>query len=1037
MTDIQIIHSKRQLPRKRRDNSSPFRNLTIKLGRIFAIASLSFLILFGALSWRISHSPLSIPFAKGFIEGALQGESGSILNIKSAELIWMGWRQPLSVRLRSVSMKNPGGDPVAYLPEISVGFSIPHLFALQLVPKKAVLIDPKIVLVRSPGGAFSFSLSESSVFESDDDNKVFEDVSFLRDMQTIDVREADIIVQDQLRESTWNLVDVDAVLTREADGIGFSGRVPLGYASVGVAARLSETGNRVELTLSNLETEKVLKFLPTLSEGNRQFFNLFDVPVNGRLILDFSKIINDPIAGSQLQLKKFDFDLYGGPGVVRLSQFGYADHVVSMVELTGNVTQDQTASVHLKNLSMDFGALKTKIKGSLVGNKIDVDATLSDLKIDTLEKYWPSDLAKNPREWVTENLSKGDIVEGKLYYKGQVSSGVAGLRVEPQDIRGTLLYEGLTVKYMDGMPPVENVSGIAQFKNDRFDLNLNNGVLKGVSLKSGVVELTNLYDERPMADIDLFVEGPLEKVFSVINTPRLGYIDKLGIEQEKAAGFVNMSLNFKLPLLSNLPMQDVGIHVKGDVKKFSYKDFAKGYSISHGDLGLDLTGKGMKIMGPANINDVAVNVEWKEPFDNGESEISLTSKLRPEDLKALNLGAPEIFDGKVFADVFVSGNTKNMQAKINLDFENASLNLLGWKKQQKTPGRLFSTLRLKNNEVIKINNLTATSPGLEIQADAKRASNGWLMTNIRKANIGKTSLSGLVQRSPKGALDIALKGKQFDGAFLLEGMDGGDDVSFPPLSLKGNFERVSLAGSGQDVGGVDVEWVYDGEKSSKLIFGGTLASSKKVEVGIYPDSSGKGRSRRLWVYSDDAGAFLREVGLYENIMGGVISIAGFFDDVAKIPSLKGKLVVEDFRLVRAPTVMQLLNVASLHGAQDNLRGKGIKFDKMEAPFKKSGADVSFEDAVLNGPSIGFTAKGNYNSKSQNINLSGLLIPANTLNKVLGNIPLVGQVLTGFKKEGIIAVSYDVKGDVSSPKITVNPLTALVPGVIRDLFGGGS
>ena len=63
------------------------------------------------------------------------------------------------------------------------------------------------------------------------------------------------------------------------------------------------------------------------------------------------------------------------------------------------------------------------------------------------------------------------------------------------------------------------------------------------------------------------------------------------------------------------------------------------------------------------------------------------------------------------------------------------------------------------------------------------------------------------------------------------------------------------------------------------------------------------------------------------------------------------------------------------------------------------------------------------------------MPAYTLNALLGRIPLIGNILTGGEGGGVIAVDYSLSGPLDEPKIQVNPLSALAPGILRNLLRG--
>ena len=72
----------------------------------------------------------------------------------------------------------------------------------------------------------------------------------------------------------------------------------------------------------------------------------------------------------------------------------------------------------------------------------------------------------------------------------------------------------------------------------------------------------------------------------------------------------------------------------------------------------------------------------------------------------------------------------------------------------------------------------------------------------------------------------------------------------------------------------------------------------------------------------------------------------------------------------------------------------------------------------------------YVEKDKLVSLRGTLVPATTLNKVIGSLPLIGKILVGDKTgEGIFGVSFKVKGPPKKLKTTVNPIKTLTPRFI--------
>ena len=91
--------------------------------------------------------------------------------------------------------------------------------------------------------------------------------------------------------------------------------------------------------------------------------------------------------------------------------------------------------------------------------------------------------------------------------------------------------------------------------------------------------------------------------------------------------------------------------------------------------------------------------------------------------------------------------------------------------------------------------------------------------------------------------------------------------------------------------------------------------------------------------------------------------------------------------------------------------------------------MNIEDALAIGPAISILLNG-YVDKGKVVSLRGTLVPATTLNKVIGSLPLIGKILVGKKTgEGIFGVSFKIKGPPKDLKTTVNQIKTLTPRFI--------
>jgi hypothetical protein len=88
-----------------------------------------------------------------------------------------------------------------------------------------------------------------------------------------------------------------------------------------------------------------------------------------------------------------------------------------------------------------------------------------------------------------------------------------------------------------------------------------------------------------------------------------------------------------------------------------------------------------------------------------------------------------------------------------------------------------------------------------------------------------------------------------------------------------------------------------------------------------------------------------------------------------------------------------------------------------------------------GSQVGLTFEGQVDLDDEMLDMQGTVVPAYGVNWAIGQIPLIGALLKGSEGEGAFAVSYTLRGTVGDPSIIVNPLTAITPGFLRELFSG--
>ena len=78
-----------------------------------------------------------------------------------------------------------------------------------------------------------------------------------------------------------------------------------------------------------------------------------------------------------------------------------------------------------------------------------------------------------------------------------------------------------------------------------------------------------------------------------------------------------------------------------------------------------------------------------------------------------------------------------------------------------------------------------------------------------------------------------------------------------------------------------------------------------------------------------------------------------------------------------------------------MTGEGIRFDEFEMNFNNKNKLMTIDEIYALGPAISILMRG-YIESNKLISLRGTLVPATTLNKVIGSLKLIGNILVGKK-----------------------------------------
>jgi hypothetical protein len=179
----------------------------------------------------------------------------------------------------------------------------------------------------------------------------------------------------------------------------------------------------------------------------------------------------------------------------------------------------------------------------------------------------------------------------------------------------------------------------------------------------------------------------------------------------------------------------------------------------------------------------------------------------------------------------------------------------------------------------------------------------------------------------------------------------------------------------------------------------------------------KNQQKVTTFYSEQAKPFVKKYKFIKGFEGGKLD----FYSVKKNKVSHSQLKIYDFNLKELPALTKILTLASLQGIADILSGDGVSFEELEIKFTNKKNLMEIDELYAIGPAISILMDG-YVQKNELVSLRGTLVPATTINKFVGSIPILGDILVGKKTgEGVFGVSFKLKGPPKNIKTTVNPI----------------
>ncbi|MFV0359803.1 AsmA-like C-terminal region-containing protein [Tropicimonas sp.] len=654
------------------------------------------------------------------------------------------------------------------------------------------------------------------------------------------------------------------------------------------------------------------------------------------------------------------------------------------------------------------------------GWHVALDIGLDRMEGRRLMAHWPFAVAPGTRKWIDGHLRGGDLTN--------VAAALRFDQGKRPDIAMTFEFSDARVQPLASLPPITDGAGFASTGRQLFSLSLDAGRIRPpdggiIDISGSDFRIADMSQKPRIAELFWRSRSPVTAALSLLDQPPFGFLGNAGQPVDLAEGSAQLDGRIAFPIRAGIRGRDVDFSVAGRLDAVTSDKAVPGRRIDAETLSLEARSDGLTIAGAARLEDVPLEARFTLPLgaDAPPAHVEGTVEIGGRFVGNLGIGLPP---GMVtgagpgrFAIALPDGTAPEFALDSDLRGVGLAVPGLGWSLAAGAQGRLEVAGRLGKTPVV--DRLLLDAPGLSLQGAVSVAASG----GLDRAVFSRVRLGGW-----------------FDGPVTLTGRGAGTP---PAVRVDGGSVDIRKAsfgggsGSGGGAAGVPISAALDRLVISKSLELAGVRADLDTGGGLSGDFSGQVNGRApvsgtltpgrygstVRLRSDRAGEVFKAAGLFGQANGGTMDLVltpqqgkGEYD---------GRLKVARVRVKSASTLAALANAISVVGLIDELNGSGIFFDDVEAAFRLTPTFVQVTDASGVGPSLGITMQGVYDMARDRLDMQGVFSPLYVVNSI-------GAIFTR-RGEGLFGVNYRMHGPSKSPSVEVNPLSALTPGMFRDLF----
>ncbi|MBZ9676773.1 DUF3971 domain-containing protein [Mesorhizobium sp. ES1-1] len=673
---------------------------------------------------------------------------------------------------------------------------------------------------------------------------------------------------------------------------------------------------------------------------------------------------------------------------------------------------------------------------------ITVAFNVHDMPVSHIKQLWPWFSARSARVWVLNNLFGGRVVDANIQFQvvpGRLGNGVP---IAGNEVFGRFQVEGSRFDTAGRIPPIRDAVGVVGFHGNDVDISLSSGTVfmpsgRTVAASNGTLTIKAANHPPVIGALDIDVDGEAPAIAELASYEPINAMRHVGFLPEDVSGSVTGHVRAEIPLQSGIDTSKLDWLVSLDYSGLSLAKPFEGQTVTDADGSITVDPEKAVISAKAALNGIPAELDLIEPLkDSGPARSRKVALVLDDKIRAAAMpGLTPLLAGTVKVAIDKSGSGDQ---NVSADLTNARLDLpwAGWSKGAGVPATATFVMT-RSGDATTLSDFELDGKTFSVDGNIVLVNGALSSARFSKVTLNRgDDVAVSVKRSGKGyAVDVS--GSALDARSLIKQFTSDVDTATKTtgsnsISVSADIARLN-GFHDEQLSNLKLDYSATGSRVNGLRVSATASSGAAITIS---NTTGGGQ-RSLNVQSADAGAILRFLNVYEHMEGGSITLA--LSGSSEGP-MTGKVDTTNFFVVNEPKLASIVSTTpagdnrSLNQAvKGNLDTSRVKFERGYAEINKGSGYLRLANGVLRGPRIGTTFQGTLYDQNNNMDMTGTFMPVYGLNRIFGELPLVGVLLGNGRDRGLIGVTYRLKGNANKPLLDINPLSVIAPGIFRSIF----